>query len=153
MALLHTYRYLEYFHTKLHPYWAPPIRLHCNDPPSYMKEPNYYNYMVTITPKGKKRTHELMLADIIYHFMGRKSIIKFWLFREFTQTNHFHGIVQCKREAKLKFNIEISVVHNNGLIQNEEKTLLYILKDQRYGDKFTYYNRYSKYRFPRTKTY
>ncbi len=149
MKLLLTYKHVKKLKEELHPIWVPtryPI-------PKYVKEPTYYNYMVTIVPKGKNKTHADQLPDIFYHFMGRKSIIQFWLFREETQTNHFHGIVRCRREAKLKFNISSCVVHNNGLIQCDDKALLYILKDQKHGDEYTYFNRWSSHRYPQTLKY
>ncbi len=54
----------------------------------------YYN--VTITPKGKNKTHDTLLLEVRQAINGYKVVLDVFLIAESDNTNHYHGVIVCK---------------------------------------------------------
>ncbi len=86
----------------------------------YREHPYYLAiYTVTITPKGKNKTHEETLAALQVRLNKISSIRAVYLVREAENTNHFHGLILLKQKSKLiklynKRNYDIRIrLYNN----------------------------------------
>jgi len=51
-------------------------------------------YCITLTPKGKGKTHEELLGEWEEEIKKLKCVVSWWLIAEKTGTNHFHGMIQ-----------------------------------------------------------
>ncbi len=68
----------------------------------YKLHPYHLNIQtITITPKGKDKTHEEILNILKERACQTKSIRQILLVRESSTTNHFHGIIITSQASKL----------------------------------------------------
>lgn len=61
-----------------------------------------YRYGVTITPKGKGKHHCDYSHELRQDIRNIKSVRHCYLFKEYTHTDHFHGIIVTNRDIKFK---------------------------------------------------
>ena len=101
-------------------------------------------YMITVTPKGKLKTHSDYEAEVEADLCARKNVLKVWLFKEFKTTCHFHGWVVTRRPCALQFRSTEYVLHNDGIVKDPNRSLNYMLKDQSHGSTYLYVNRYER---------
>ncbi len=57
-------------------------------------------YTITLVPKGKRKSHDELLAEFHEQISKLKCVISYWLIKETTNTNHFHGVIQTKSPCK-----------------------------------------------------
>ncbi len=57
-------------------------------------------YTITLTPKGKGKTHQELLGEFQEQISKLKCVISYWLIKETDNTNHFHGVIQTKSPCK-----------------------------------------------------
>ncbi len=55
---------------------------------------------VTFKPKGKNKSHDTLLREILESVKSYSSILDVFLIAESEQTNHFHGIIITKDKCK-----------------------------------------------------
>ena len=86
----------------------------------YKDHEGWFNvYTVTITPKGKGKTHEETLAIFAARVELCKSVKNVILVREDQITNHFHGIIISTQASKLlklyansKYKLDLDIYNN-----------------------------------------
>ncbi len=113
--------------------------------PIYGTHRSKYIYAVTITPKGKGVTlHSQYSHELREAIRTVKSVRKAYLFKESEYWPHFHGIIITNRQTKLLkltkrnklFHCKVELIYSDNGIRY---WMRYIMKQQKLGDEYYYY--------------
>ncbi len=67
---------------------------------AFRNQPYRRSYQVTITPKGKNRTHKSLFEEFKRELSKYKCVKDVFLIAEFENTCHFHGYIYTKDNCK-----------------------------------------------------